>query len=275
MNLKLILVTTSFVTVAVCAFAQDKKELEHQLAECKTTKDSIQMALTQLTKTYDSIRVRYLEYDTMYQVIKDKYIGFEFDPANLAHIVDSLRAQRDSTLIKSASKALGPDTTKATPTDVAALVAVSEDGSSKLLTDSLQQEINHFRFIFDQYFVKGTIPQATADLNGTWKVSLQWFEITRSGDRSGVNLMPLRPDNLFVTSIKFVDAELAELTLNNGVNVKCFYKVNGFSKDKPYSIDFNKWKEVDNRLFVNPREGELYVSYQKGNGFFHGFMRKQ
>jgi hypothetical protein len=273
MNRKFLWITIILAIANYYVCAQSKKDLDKDLANCKASRDSIQKDLDSLTLAYDSIRTRYLQYDTMYSVIKEKYIGFDFKPANVVRVVDSLRAKRDSTLIKSAMSNNAKTDSISEKTDIAQLVSAS---TNQDLIDSLQEEINHFRFVFEQYFADGTIPQSQNDLIGIWKVRLQWFELANESEKTGLYLKPAGSNNPYLISIQFVDTELAELTLNSGAKVKCFYKVNSFSKDKPYSIDFSKWKEVDNRLFISPSStGELNVSYKKGDGYFYGFMRKR
>jgi hypothetical protein len=253
--------------------AQAKKDLEKSLADCKTSRDSIQKAFTALTTTYDSINKRFKEYDTMYAVIRSKYIGFDFNPARLTYVVDSLRAMRDSTIVRSALAR--SDSSSAA--DFAKLTSLSADSIHfyKQIADSLREANNHYNFVFSQYFTEGSSIHEQKELAGLWKVHLQWFEVAQADGRTGLVMKPASSSATYLASINFVDGELAELTLNNGTKVKCFYKVNGFSATSLYSIDFSKWKEVDNRLFVNPSGGDLHVSYQKGNGYFHGFMRKQ
>lgn len=257
------------------AFGQAKKDLEQNLAACNASRDSLKSQLSQLQIRYDSINKLYQDYDTMYGIVRDKYIGFNFKPKQIGHIVDSMRAKRDSTMTKSSATLSTTDSTKA---DVIPLTSLSNDSLSvyKYFVDSLRSENNHYRYVFEQYFKHGTIPTRQEDLVGLWKVSLRWFEVAKRSERSGLLQTQPALGNSYIASINFIDAELAELTLSNGSKIKCFYKVNEFSLTKSYTIEFSKWKEVDIRLFVTPsKDGELYVSYEKASGYFAGFMRKQ
>jgi hypothetical protein len=76
--------------------------------------------------------------------------------------------------------------------------------------------------------------------------------------------------------IKFVDHEIAELTLANGEVIRSFYKIFEFSIEKPYRIELSKGSELNINLIVcHTNEGELQVSYKRGNGYFQGTLRKQ
>jgi len=79
--------------------------------------------------------------------------------------------------------------------------------------------------------------------------------------------------NLVSKAIVF-DLETVQLIFAKGDSIKCFYRVNSFSKDKPYTIDVTRENKINIRLNVNPFDGEFYVSYKKGTGYFYGFLRK-
>jgi hypothetical protein len=73
--------------------AQSKKDIENDLKNCNSTKDSIQTELTDLSAVYDSIYQTYVAYDSMYTVVVDRVIKYDFDPENMSDLIDSLRTE--------------------------------------------------------------------------------------------------------------------------------------------------------------------------------------
>jgi len=73
--------------------AQSKKDIEMNLANCTTIKDSIQKMYAELSETYDSISKACIAYDSMYIAVKEKVFKYDFDPANMSELIDSLQAE--------------------------------------------------------------------------------------------------------------------------------------------------------------------------------------
>ena len=250
-----ILILVSFQPV----MSQSKKELEKQLATVNASKDSVQKLYTSLSVTYDSINKAYLAYDKMAKSIKEMIIRADYKPENASIIIDSLFINRDSVAKKiKAGIAAIRDTLKI----------------SVHIADSLRNEITHLSFIVNKYVSKGTLPPSEKELTGAWALNLRWYELSSDSLQSGIILMPTPPEYSPMTELLFLDFETAQVTFSKGDSVKCFYKVNSYAPDKPFSIELTRENKINIRLHVNPLEGELLVSYRKGKGYFYGFLRK-
>lgn len=143
------------------------------------------------------------------------------------------------------------------------------------LSDSLRTEIGHLGFVVNKYIGKGTIPADKKDLSGTWDFNVRWYKIAEDSIQSGINLMASPPDSNGVTKLVFIDFETVIVIFSKGDSIKCFYQVNSFSSDIPWTMDLTRTPKVDIRLNANPFDGELYVSYRKNKGFYYGFMHKK
>jgi len=97
MKTKLSVLFVLLISTVTFTQAQSKKDFEANLAKCTTTKDSIQNLLIGLSATYDSINKSCIAYDTMYNAVKDKVLLYDFDPAKMSELIDSLRTGRDET----------------------------------------------------------------------------------------------------------------------------------------------------------------------------------
>lgn len=95
MKTKVTILFVLFVLMVNPTQAQNKKEIEADLAKCTVIKDSLQTALTSLSASYDTIQKDYQVYDTMYHVIKEKVFMYDFDPAAISELIDSLRTGRE------------------------------------------------------------------------------------------------------------------------------------------------------------------------------------
>ena len=142
-------------------------------------------------------------------------------------------------------------------------------------SDSLRTEISHLGFVVNKYIGKGTIPADKKDLSGSWDFNVRWYKIADDSIQSGINLMASSPDSNSVKRLVFLDFETVEVFFNKGDSVKCFYHVNSFAKDKPWTMDVTRGTKTNIRLNANPFDGELYVSYRKNKGYYYGFMRKK
>jgi hypothetical protein len=262
-----LVMTVVFLLVACFAQAQSKKDLENELAKTKTEKDSVQkvammtkVKLDSTIKAYDSVYKAFLVYESVYKTLAEKVTRYAFDPTKTAIVIDSLRAKRDSLIAGSDRKTLA-----------------ARDSLKKVswLRDSLVNDANNLRYVVAQCIGKGTIPRIQSELNGTWTLNFQWYELSNDSLKTGINLRPSPTEYPVAIKIVFIDQEMAEVTLSNATTVKCFYKITGFSADKPYIIELSRGADLNVRLSANPTGyGELQVSYKKGNGYFSGYMRK-
>jgi len=103
MKIKLPVLFVIFLIATSTVSAQSKKDLEAEYAKCQASQDSLSGLLTTLTasheavkQTSDSLSKVCAVYDTMYQVIKEKVFNYNYDPANIGAMIDSLGATRES-----------------------------------------------------------------------------------------------------------------------------------------------------------------------------------
>lgn len=259
MKRKIIVLTLLLIALSISLYAQKKKDLEKDLAACTAAKDSIQKTLAGLTTKYDSVSKACLSYDKMKQTIKEKVTKTNFQNENIGKIIDSLQINRDSALVRAKAK-----------------LPVVRDSVKSLnrLCDSLRKEVGHLTYMINKYIGKGTIPATAKDFSGSWTFNTRWFELADDSIQSGIILKPTPIDVNLVSKAIVLDFETVQVIFAKGDTIKCFYKVNSFSKDKPYTIDLTRESKVNIRLNVNPFDNELYVSYRRGKGYFYGFLRK-
>ncbi|MEI7501211.1 MAG: hypothetical protein WCK84_12295 [Bacteroidota bacterium] len=260
MKIKLLLLSVLLIVSVQLAKSQSKKELESNLTLMTASKDSIQKLLTAISARHDSVSKACLAYDAMYKTIKEKIVHYDFKPTNFNKIADSMQISVDSAFKKSKAR----------------FVALSD--SVKMLSrlsDSLRNEIGHLAFMVNKYIGKGTVPADKKDLSGTWEFNVRWYKLAGDSIQSGINLMTSSPDSNSITKLVFVDFETVLVIFSKGDSIKCFYQVNSFAKDKPWTMDITRGTNISIRLNANPFDGELYVSYRKGDGFYYGFMRKK
>jgi hypothetical protein len=253
---------TSFLTfllllMAITSTAQSKKDIENELTLCYKQADSLKKVLNALRVDFDSLSKSNASYQELYRTLGAKLSPEGKEPADLSNALDSL--------IKHYQEALKTGN------------ALSDSmGYWRLTADSLGQEVGHLKYIISKYIVKGSMPLNTQDFIGSWTLLTQWFEIYVDSPMTGLVLLPPPPGMQSLARIKFVDHEIAELTLANGEVIRSFYKIFEFSIEKPYRIELSKGSELNINLIVcHTNEGELQVSYKRGNGYFQGTLRKQ
>jgi len=240
--------------------AQSKKELEQSLAKITASQDSILKLYTGISAKFDSVNKVCLAYDNMAKVIREKLIRYDYKPENIGKIIDSLKTNNDSVLAKGVAK----------------LSALRDSVTSlRNLSDSLRNEVSQLAFVVNKYVNKGTVPASAKDFSGSWELNLKWFEIASDSNQSGIILKPIPAGNNTILKIQFIDFETAQVFYSQGDSIKCFYVVNSFAPDKPYSINLTRENKLNLHLNVNPFDGELYVSYRKDKGYYYGFMRKE
>jgi hypothetical protein len=250
-----------FLTASFCSvYAQSKKELESQKVQLTRERDSIQALLTKVSGQFDSIHKIYLEYDKMYKALRDKEVNYAFKPENTGKILDSIHLNRDSVISK-----------------IKIRVALVRDSVKKLnrIIDSLNLENKSLNFVVNKYIGKGTIPATSKDFTGVWKFNTRWFEFAVDSIQSGVILSRTPAELNPIEKIVFLDHETALLIFSKGDSTRCFFKINSFANDMPFSMDISRENKVNIRILMNPVDGELYVCYRKPKGYLYGFIRKQ
>lgn len=85
---KIIIVFIFFFYGLTFVQAQSKSELQENLNNCTTKKESIQKSLTNLSSSYDSLN---LIYDNLYGAIKEKVFKNNFNPNKMSVLIDSLQ----------------------------------------------------------------------------------------------------------------------------------------------------------------------------------------
>jgi hypothetical protein len=240
--------------------AQSKKELEQSLARVTTSQDSLQKLYTGLSAKYDSVRKVCLAYDNMAETIREKLIRYDYKPENIGKIIDSLKTNNDSVLAKGVAK----------------LSALKDSVTSlRNLSDSLRSEVSQLAFVVNKYVNNGTLPATVKDFSGSWDLNLKWLETTNDSSICGIVLKPIPAGDNTIRKIHFIDFETAQVHFSQGDSIKCFYVVNSFAADKPYSINLTRENKLNLSLSVNPFDGDLYISYRKDKGYYYGFMRKE
>ncbi len=260
MKFNLLLLSVLLVAAIAPAKGQSKKDLEKSLTENTVAKDSIQKLLTELSARHDSVTKACLAYDAMYKIIKEKIVHRDFKLATIGKVADSMQISVDSAF-------------KITKARFVALRDSVKMSSRR--SDSLQAEISHLNFVVNKYIGKGTIPGDRKELAGSWDFNVRWYKIAEDSIQSGINLMATSPDSNSIVKLAFLDHETALVIFSKGDSIKCFYQVNSFAKDKPWTMDLTRVPKINIRLNLNPFDGELYVSYRKNKGFYYGFMRKR
>jgi hypothetical protein len=237
--------------LASASFAQKKDKGKGTSPEL----DSLKAVNLSLSKLNDSLTTSLNKYNTMYAVIRDQVVKADFNPEDMAKIIESLRANRDS-LISAAN-----------------LSGVSSHDSLrvvKAIADSLRIEVTGLKYTVN--LLKGgtgTNPASVDEFTGTWNIIARKIRVTGDAPRSGLidissDVVPKTATFLesnMLTSISFIDKEFAELRFSNGETAKCYYVINGFSSTKPYYIDFKGTKADIRMYFMNTSAGTR-VSFQ-------------
>ncbi len=255
-----ILLSLVLVVLFQSVQAQSKKELEQSLARVTASQDSLQKLFTGLSAKYDSVSKVCLAYNNMAETIREKLIRYDYKPENIGKIIDSLKTKNDSVLAKGVAK-----------------LKILRDSVTTLkqLSDSLRIKVSKLAFAVNKYVNTATMPATVKDFSGLWDLNLKWLETTNDSSQCSIILKPTPAGNNTIVKIQFIDFETAQVQFSQGDSIKCFYAVNSFAVDKPYSINLTRESKLNINLNVNPFDGDLYVSYRKDKGFYYGFMRKE
>jgi len=222
------------------------------------------------TSASDSLNAQLTLYKDFYAYISNKFFPEKFKKAGIEKAI---------TLTDSLSKS-----NESTRTSLQSLSKGKIDSLTLLLrrADTLQMENQTFKNLLVSLIGENVYPQNEGDLKGSWQVFVQPLTITGSGQESGIVSQDkmILPDSLYKASIDqivFLEEDLADIYFFGGKKTKCFYTVNGFSREKTYTIFLQKGTEINIKLFVTPVPRGLQVSYKLGNGtgqYMFGYMRR-
>jgi hypothetical protein len=275
-----ILALTMLLLLSGIGFAQKKKNPPaDSIAHKETVPDPVKIAAVSDKEKADSL-TRAKDYDSLKKelVLYKKfftYINHKFFPERLRNIgVERAIVVGDSLTAANNSKWNG----------LQSLSKSKIDSLSYLLksADTLRLENQTFRALLVSLVGENTYPANESELKGSWQVFVQPLMVAGSGKESGIvslEKMSL-PDSLHNAAVKqivFLEEDLADVYFFGGRKTKCFYKVNGFSRDKTYSISLQKGDEINARLFVTPVPRGLQISYKVGKvpgQYMFGYMRK-
>lgn len=265
------------VFFAATSFAQKSKDKDAQILALQAQVDTLKKNNEQLTSENKSMSIKtdsltkaLDSYYGLYTVIKDKVVKMDFRPEQMATIIDSLRAGRDSLINLSGASSV-----------------MLQDSLKKVIhkRDSLQKETDGLLYTVNLLRGKSTPPPADAkDFTGQWNVIVRKVKMIGESPRAGIiditNQPVAKTDNFMqanvLTKVNFIDAEFAELTFSNGEKGKCYYIIGDFNKTKPYFIDFKGTKTDIKVHFITTNEG-LRISYQipgTQGEFYYGLFTK-
>jgi hypothetical protein len=279
MKIKIIALVSLLILPGV-VFAQKKKnqpadstvKKEAAADSVKRTVDSGKRKADSLkqVKEYDSVKTELVQYKKFYTYINTKFFPERFRNIEVERAI-----------------ALGDSLTEAKNSKWNNIQSLSKsriDSLSYLLktADTLRMENQTFKALLTSLIGENVFPLNEAELKGTWQVYVQPLKVIGSGQESGiVSLERLAlPDSLNKSAIKqivFLEEDLADIHFIGGRRTKVFYKVNGFSREKTYSISLQKGSEINAKLFVTPVPRGLQVSYKIGKTpgqYMFGHMRK-
>lgn len=231
----------------------------------KAKADSLKFA-----KQYDSLKTELAQYKKFYLYINAKFFPEKFRNVDVERAI-----------------ALGDSLTAANNSKWSGLQALSKskiDSLSFLLktADTLRMENQTYKSLLTSLIGENVYPLNESELKGSWQVFVQPLKVMGTGSESGiVSLEKVSlPDSLQKAAIKqivFLEDDLADIYFIGGRRTKCFYKVNGFSREKSYSISIQKGSEINAKLFVTPVPRGLQISYKIGKTpgqYMFGHMHK-
>ena len=236
-------------------FAQSKKDLEKSLKAEKAYSDSLQKDLTatrtildSLMASYkissDSLSVQSNTYQHFYTYVYTKYLRPAMPVDSTELTVEQATFLLDS-LVKTRSTRMGN-------LDSAGTKMQSENEAMRMKLDILTRA-------FAEAGGMVRIPSNESDFSGEWDLFMVPVSLTGESPQSGmVSLEHFgAPDSIqtlvlknIPRSIKFGKDDLAEISFIGGRTTNCFYKIKGFSSDKPYIIDLNRGEDLDLRIHV-------------------------
>lgn len=244
--------------------SQTKKEVMQQNEQLRLQVGEYESVMDSLDKVGD-------EFDMFLKHIQTNYIKNEKDTS-----IQTIQSSLDSIMLTDNSEdAVGND-------------------SLKILTDSIKSIQGYVGEVMDENgllkeIIRGGMklndyPQSAVDVLGTWSFSNTLVGLHKDSLANGLvsySRMDI-PDAFLsgmVSQVVFSEGELADIFFRDGKSEKCFYKINNFSKDKPYTIAFDRRNSNSLVLMITALPDGLQFSYNgggtKGKEIYHiGYMTK-
>jgi hypothetical protein len=269
--------------VTADAMAQLRKKKREEAADTTAQKvaavDTAKTVVTPVVAVADSIKkptendsltAQLVLYKNFYTHINDKFFPEEFKNIEIEKAI----ALADSLSAANQSSSKGLQSLSQSKIDSLSILLKS--------ADTLRMENQTFKALLISLIGENVYPLNEMELKGSWQVFVQPLQVSGAGEESAIVSLEkiILPDSLYKLAIKqivFLEEDLADIYFYGGKKTKCFYKVNGFSRDKTYTIFLQKGDEINTKLFVTPGPRGLQVSYKAGRGtgkYMFGFMRR-
>ncbi|MCW3787859.1 hypothetical protein [Plebeiibacterium sediminum] len=253
------------ILFSVSVASQNKKEVQFTL-------DTLNKAHENLLLDYQDLQQQWKEQNQFFEHVKSNFFPAEDINISVNQAPDKFDSIYNDIIKK--------------------VVKLGEINSS--ISDSLRKEISLNQELIAKNKVysdlilsalnSASFPSNEADIIGKWELFLNPVMIQGNPYESGIigyNTLVV-DDSISVhniTMIEFEPEELATIYFTGGIQQKCFYSINNFSKNSPYSIQFSKQDEFKMTLVVSPMPNGLMVSYEAPNKtdkvlYFYGLMKK-
>ncbi len=253
------------ILITVSISSQTKKEVQFTL-------DTLNKAHQTLLQDYQDLKQQWKEQNNFFEHVKSNF----FPAADINISINKASDKFDSIYNDIVKK----------------VVKLGEINSS--ISDSLKKEVALNQELISQNKVyqslilsalnSGSFPSNETDIIGSWDLFLNPVMIHGNPYESGIiGLNPFAvADSVSVhniNKIEFDKDELATIFFTGGIQQKCFYSINNFSKNAPYTIQFSKQEEFKMTMSVSPMPNGLMVSYEASNKtdkvlYFYGLMKK-
>lgn len=267
--------------------AQSKKDLEKSLNQEKAMADSLRKELAVSHHILDSIAATQLlspgqggEFESFYKYVYGKYLK-PFVPINKADLtMAEATALLDSVVAVRSAKLSNLETTGRSSQDTLNALLIQNQQLRTRLEVAGQATAEAFGL--DQ------APINEADLMGKWNLYLVPLGIIGDSSQSAIislNQLDL-PDSVFhklntqiPRAVTFGEKDLAEVTFLGGITTNAFYKVVGFSRTKPFYIDFNRGEDLKIRMYAVYTSKGLQISAElpragSAGRFLFGYMKR-
>ena len=253
------------ILLTVSISSQTKKEVQFTL-------DTLNKAHLTLLQDYQELKKQWKEQNSFFEHVKNNF----FPAADINIPISEAPDKFDSIYNDIVKK----------------VVKLGEINSS--ISDSLKKQITLNQELISENKIyhklilsalhSSSFPSNESDIIGNWDLFLNPVMIQGKPYESGIigyNPYTL-DDSIGVHSIKkieFEKDELATIYYTGGIQQKCFYSINNFSKNSPFSIQFSKQEEFKMTMTVSPMPNGLMVSYEAPNKtdnvlYFYGLMKK-
>ncbi len=251
--------------LSVCISSQTKKEVQFTL-------DTLSKAHNTLLQDYQDLKQQWKEQNKFFEHVKSNFFPTEDINISINEAPDKFDLIYNDIVKK--------------------VVKLGEINSS--ISDSLKKEIALNQELISKNKVYHDLilsalnlpsfPSNESDIIGQWQLFLYTVRIKGEPYESGIiGYHPLVVEDSIsvhnIIKIEFEQEELATIYFKGGIEQKCFYSINNFSKNSPYSIQFSKQDEFKMTLSVSPMPSGLMVSYEVPGKtdnvlYFYGLMKK-